>query len=205
MLVGSPGTGQPDHIGRRLALRSRIPLDSLTAASLRWARENQGKHYCQCGCGAVIRLQPRHYWRGAPRHVHGHQNRRGHWRVFQLKQAGYLTTSGCRPSARDRDHDPAPQGGNHLSPRRPDWGDPGLSRRGRRNAPTPGQETVKSSRRGIALARSAPATASYSEDDLPSRQAGLATSLPRTRTLDPLIKIRVTSGSAASDTIVHNR
>jgi hypothetical protein len=28
-----------------------------------------------------------------PRYVHGHYNRRGHWRVLQLKQAGYLTTS----------------------------------------------------------------------------------------------------------------
>ena len=89
----SPGGGKPGHIGRRLALRSRIPLDSLAAVSLRWVRENQGKHRCQCGCGEVIRLQLRHYWRGVPRHVHGHQNGRGHWRVLQLKQAGYLTTS----------------------------------------------------------------------------------------------------------------
>jgi hypothetical protein len=37
-------------------------------------------------------LQPRHYWR-VPRYVHGHQNRRGHWRVLQLRQAGYLTVS----------------------------------------------------------------------------------------------------------------
>ena len=28
-----------------------------------------------------------------PRFIRGHQNRRGHWRVLQLKQAGYLTTS----------------------------------------------------------------------------------------------------------------
>lgn len=28
-----------------------------------------------------------------PRHVHGHQNLRSHWRVLQLRQAGYLTTS----------------------------------------------------------------------------------------------------------------
>lgn len=80
-------------MGRRVALRSRIPLDSLTAASLRWVKENEETHVCICGCGEVIQLQPRHYWRGAPRHVHGHQNCRGHWRVLQLKQQGYLTTS----------------------------------------------------------------------------------------------------------------
>jgi len=88
-----PGCGQPDHIGRRVVHRSCIPLESLAPASVRWLRENQGKLRCQCGCGEVIRLQPRHYWRGAPRHVHGHQNRRGHWLVLQLLEAGYLTTS----------------------------------------------------------------------------------------------------------------
>jgi hypothetical protein len=35
-------------------------------------------------------VQPRHYWR-VPRYVHGHHNRRGHWRVHQLCEAGYLT------------------------------------------------------------------------------------------------------------------
>src|SRR5439155_12333304 len=74
-------------------MSTRIPLESLVPVSLQWLRENQGKHGCQCGCGEVIRLEPRHYWRGAPRHIHGHQNRRGHWRVLQLRQAGYLTVS----------------------------------------------------------------------------------------------------------------
>jgi hypothetical protein len=57
-----------------------------------WLQENQGKHRCQCGCEEVIRLQPRHFWRGVPQYVHGHQNCRGQWRVLQLKQARYLTT-----------------------------------------------------------------------------------------------------------------
>ena len=41
----------------------------------------------------MIRLQPRHFRRGALRYVQGHHNRRGHWRVLQLRQAGYLTVS----------------------------------------------------------------------------------------------------------------
>ena len=93
LLVGPPGGGQPVYIGRRVVHRSRIPLKLLAPASLRWLRENQGKRRCQCGCAEVIRLQPRHYWRGTPRYVHGHHNRRGHWRVFQVRQAGYLTVS----------------------------------------------------------------------------------------------------------------
>jgi hypothetical protein len=89
----SLGSGKPGNMGRRVTLRSRIVLESLVPASIRWLRENQGKHVCQCGCGQPIRLEARHYWRGAPRHVHGHQNFRGHRRVLQLRQAGYLTTS----------------------------------------------------------------------------------------------------------------
>ena len=33
------------------------------------------------------------YGRGIPRFIHGHYNRRGHWRVLRLRQAGYLTVS----------------------------------------------------------------------------------------------------------------
>src|SRR5207249_512235 len=47
----------------------------------------------QCGCGGVIDVQTWHYGRGIPRFIHGHHSRRGHWRVLELKQAGYLTTS----------------------------------------------------------------------------------------------------------------
>jgi hypothetical protein len=124
LLLGPPGTGQPDHIGRRtgcctripaeslisisvqwlpqdpgvrgrrLELRSCLSLESAAPASLLWLQENQGQHRCQCGCGEAIELQARHYWeRGIPRFIHGHQNRRGHWRVLQLRQVGYLTVS----------------------------------------------------------------------------------------------------------------
>ncbi len=82
----------PGVRGRRLELRSCLSLESLAPVSVRWLQENLGKHRCQCGCGQAIRLQPRHYWR-VPRYVHGHQNRRGYWRVLQLREAGYLTVS----------------------------------------------------------------------------------------------------------------
>lgn len=68
-------------------------MESLAPVSLRWLQENQGEHRCQCGCGQVIDLQAWHYRRGIPRFLHGHQNRRGHRRVLQLRQAGYLTIS----------------------------------------------------------------------------------------------------------------
>lgn len=41
----------------------------------------------------MIDPQAWHYWRGIPRFIHGHQNRRGHCRVLQLGEAGYLTIS----------------------------------------------------------------------------------------------------------------
>jgi hypothetical protein len=92
LLIGSPGVGQPVYIGRRVLHRSRISLESLTSASLRWLQANQEKHRCQCGCGEVLRLQSRHYWR-PPRYLHGHHRFRGHWQVLQLREAGYLTVS----------------------------------------------------------------------------------------------------------------
>ena len=83
----------PGVRGRRLALRSCLSLESLPPVSLRWLQENQGQHRCQCGCGQVVDLQARHYRHGVPRFIHGHHNRRGHWLVLQLREAGYLTVS----------------------------------------------------------------------------------------------------------------
>jgi len=65
----------------------------LAPVSVRWLQENLGKHRCQCGCGQVVDLQARHYRHGVPRFIHGHHNRRGHWLVHQLREAGYLTVS----------------------------------------------------------------------------------------------------------------
>ena len=70
-----------------------LPLEPLAPVSIRWLQENLGKHRCQCGCGLVIDLQARHYRHVIPRFTHGHHNRRGHWRVLQLREAGYLTIS----------------------------------------------------------------------------------------------------------------
>jgi hypothetical protein len=37
-----------------------------------WAKEQQGKHVCACGCGTVIDVKPVHYTVGLPRFIHGH-------------------------------------------------------------------------------------------------------------------------------------
>lgn len=37
-----------------------------------WAKANQGKFVCACGCGGVITLQPRHFNVGVPTYLHGH-------------------------------------------------------------------------------------------------------------------------------------
>jgi hypothetical protein len=163
----------PDHspaqIGRRFARRFRIPLDSLTAASLRWVRERQGKHRCECGCGEVIRLLPRHYWHRAPRHVHGHQNRRGHWRSASAAGGRVPDHLGCGQGAWDWDHDPAAAGGHDVSPAGAHRRDQSLSRGGRRCASMPGHGTVKGRRREIACPRPAlcPAVAGPSSDRCP--------------------------------------
>ena len=75
-----------------MVYQSRIPLESFLPVSVRWLLEHQGKHRCECGCGRVIDLRAWHYWRGAPRFIHGHQNTTGP-RVLRIKVAGYLASS----------------------------------------------------------------------------------------------------------------
>lgn len=40
-----------------------------------WVAEQQGKHWCQCGCGQLIEIVDHHYNNGVPRFIHGHQAR----------------------------------------------------------------------------------------------------------------------------------
>lgn len=42
----------------------------------RWVEENQGKHYCRCGCGLVIVITRNHWGNGIPAYVNGHNGRR---------------------------------------------------------------------------------------------------------------------------------
>jgi hypothetical protein len=43
--------------------------------ALRWAAAQQGKHVCACGCGAVLRVYPSHYYRGIPTVAKNHGRR----------------------------------------------------------------------------------------------------------------------------------
>lgn len=37
-----------------------------------WLAEQQGKHHCQCGCGAVLVIKRDRFYKGIPRYQHGH-------------------------------------------------------------------------------------------------------------------------------------
>jgi len=37
-----------------------------------WIDENQGKHFCQCGCGSVIKIEKWHYSQGIPKYLRNH-------------------------------------------------------------------------------------------------------------------------------------
>jgi hypothetical protein len=41
----------------------------------RWLKENQGKHFCHCGCGAVIPLRVEHFNYGVPKYLLGHNSK----------------------------------------------------------------------------------------------------------------------------------
>ena len=40
-----------------------------------WIVEQQGRHYCHCGCGQAIRILREHHARGIPRFLAGHVSR----------------------------------------------------------------------------------------------------------------------------------
>lgn len=41
----------------------------------RWVEENQGRHFCSCGCGEPIVIIRHHHVRGIPRFKKGHMHR----------------------------------------------------------------------------------------------------------------------------------
>src|SRR3989442_11119186 len=116
----------PGGKGRRLELRSCLSLESLAPASVRWLEENQGEHRCQCGCGEAIRLQPRHYWRGVPRYIHGHQNCRGQWRGVQPRPAGHPPSPAEGQGPRVGKTTPRRRGGGRHPPPPPPAGGGGV-------------------------------------------------------------------------------
>src|SRR2546422_10336783 len=67
----------------------------------------------------------------------------------RLPSVPFGRLSNGQPGKYTESHDPTAAGGNHLSPGRPDRWDPGLSRGGRRAAPTAQQGATEVSRREI--------------------------------------------------------
>ncbi len=129
-----------------------LPLEPLAPVSVRWLQENLGKHRCQCGCGLVIDLQARHYRHGIPRFTHGHHNRRGHWRVLQLREAGYLTISEVAKALGIGTTTLRRREGTIYPPASRIGGIRVYHVGGRRAAPTPGRGAANGSRRETALA-----------------------------------------------------
>lgn len=41
----------------------------------KWVEENQGKHFCECGCGEVIEILREHYSAGIPRYIKYHHGK----------------------------------------------------------------------------------------------------------------------------------
>jgi hypothetical protein len=50
--------------------------------------DNQGRHFCQCGCGEAIKLVATHFNTGIPRFAHGHNPQKIKRRV--INEAGYV-------------------------------------------------------------------------------------------------------------------
>lgn len=46
-----------------------------TGKRQKFVAENQGKHFCQCGCGKQIPVAPHHLKRGIPRFANHHASK----------------------------------------------------------------------------------------------------------------------------------
>jgi predicted XRE-type DNA-binding protein len=60
-----------------------------------WIKQNQGKHFCQCGCELAIEITKEHYRRGIPKTKRGHarDNKIINW--VKSNQNKYLCECGC--------------------------------------------------------------------------------------------------------------
>lgn len=43
----------------------------------KFVKDNQDKHFCECGCGEIIIIEKRHYNSGIPKFIHGHNRKKG--------------------------------------------------------------------------------------------------------------------------------
>lgn len=68
-----------------------------------FVEENQGRHFCQCGCGEPIQIVPRHFNLGIPRFVLGH-NPRSHYKGRIRHSRGYIIVHRPNHPFADRRH-----------------------------------------------------------------------------------------------------
>ena len=70
-----------------------------------WIEENQGKHFCACGCGLPVKIRQNHKYSGLPKYVQGHASRLPEI-DFRIKFDSLLTKSdgcGCWEWTRSKD------------------------------------------------------------------------------------------------------
>jgi hypothetical protein len=60
-----------------------------------WVAEQQGQHFCGCGCGEPIQLRPVHFNHGIPAYLHGHTSRIANPNPKQEPPPRKLCECGC--------------------------------------------------------------------------------------------------------------
>ena len=82
----------------RFFLRHRLPKEQTwkDKADL-WARQEQGKHFCGCGCGRPLVIKRQHMYQGLPTYVMGHPPHKGNtkelfWELVNKSDGCWLWT-----------------------------------------------------------------------------------------------------------------
>ena len=59
-----------------------------------WILTNKDKHFCQCGCGTILKIERKHYLYGLPRFVHGHNSIANREEISKQLKDYYKTKEG---------------------------------------------------------------------------------------------------------------
>lgn len=84
----------------------------------KWVKDQQGKHFCQCGCGVAIEIKRHHHASGIPKYIKGHNCKNGNHHLYGIKYSDEhkQKLSDAHKGLQVGDKNPAWNGGTSFLP-----------------------------------------------------------------------------------------